>query len=717
MTRRPGGLLFLLGFALVTFGVGLRFLDPQPIQDLRYWYFDQLQRLSPREVSDLPIRVIDIDEQSLGTIGQWPWPRTEVARLAQELMELGAATIVFDILFAEPDRYSPARLLSDPRLAEMVQDQEGWGRVDNDEIFAESIRGLPVVLGVASRLGGETPENIQSKAGVVEIGEQPTAALYSVPVLTGLAPPLASAAAGIANINVSPQMSGGVVRKVPLFWMTPNGPLPTLSLEALRLALGETTFFVEGIPGVPGAVQSIGVGGYTIPTSDQAEIWVRYRHDHPSLYVPAHVVLNTQEHAAVRELIEGHIVFVGTSAAGLLDIRSTSLGENVPGVSIHAQILEQILLEDGLFRSDLVAGIEVLAIVALGLIVSLMMSVSGPIPSLAAGGAAALVVLMGSWIAFQRHGVLFDSGFPLAVGVVNFGLLVAYQYIVTDREKRIIRRSFAQYVAPEVLHKIEASGGSVELGGENREVTVLFCDIRNFTPLSETMSPPELVNVLNALFSHLGDEILAEKGTIDKFIGDSIMAFWNAPLPLDNHERHAAMAALKMRQALSAFNKDPIMESRAPISLAIGCATGPACVGNIGSRQRFNYTAIGDTVNISARIEASCRALAYDIVISEEMAKAANGQLATLEAGDIALKGKSSRLTLHALVGGDEVAASEAFVTLLKAHSDLMSCIRKGQTDMDQLFVHCAELSRRVEPGLPAFYEAMSLRRSDFILS
>ena len=377
-------------------------------------------------------------------------------------------------------------------------------------------------------------------------------------------------------------------------------------------------------------------------------------------------------------------------------------------------ILEQILLGESLHRSDVTAGLEVLTLIALGVVVTLVMSFSGPLLSILSGGGAAAVVIGGSWYAFTANGILFDAAYPLVMGLVNFGVLVAYQFIVAGRDKRMIRRSFAQYVSPAILREIEDSGHHLALGGEMRDVTVMFCDIRNFTPLAESMSAHDLVDILNDLFSELGDEILSEKGTIDKFIGDSIMAFWNAPLPVENHKMHAAHAAIRMRTALAKFNEGLVAEGRAAISCAIGCATGIACVGNIGSRQRFNYTVIGDTVNAAARIEASCRQIGYDIVVSDEIIASSTEQLATLEAGSVSLKGKSARLRLHVVVGGLDVVSSPAYDELRQAHFSLISKMQSNGENLEPEFANCVTLAERLEPGLVEFYRKMPLRREDF---
>ncbi|TMV10313.1 adenylate/guanylate cyclase domain-containing protein [Ruegeria sediminis] len=707
---------FAAGLILVLIGCFVRVLDPYPVQATRLIYFDYLQRLSPRPFDpDLPVRVVDIDEVSLSEYGQWPWPRTILARMVDRLGEYGAAAIAFDMLFAEPDRYSPSRLANDPLFAAVLRDDSDLGNLDNDVRFGTTIAGWPVVLGVAARLGGDQDE-VTPRAGIIEIGENPGSGLVKVPNWTPLAPPLGVMAAGIGGVNVSPLGGLGVVRTVPLLWASPEGILPSLSIEALRVAMGEPNIFAEGALDEAGIMLSLGIGGFQIPTTEHGEIWVRYRPDDPRLYLSAADVLAEEFDPALRDQIEGRIVLVGTSAAGLLDIRETSLGESVPGVSIHAQIIEQIVIGEVLQRSDVTAALELICFVLLGLIVTGVMSGAGAVPSFVAGGVAAASVVGISWAAFQYNSVLFDVTFPLVGGMVNFGVLAGYLFVSTEREKRAIRRTFAHYVAPEILDEMETSGHALELGGETQDITVMFSDIRGFTPLTETMSATDLVKLLNELFSSVGDQILAEKGTIDKFIGDAVMAFWNAPMPLQDHALRAARAALRMRAAVAGFNDAPKMRGRAPIVLATGCASGRACVGNIGSSKRFNYTVVGDVVNVAARIEQICRHVEYDILVSEAVFDAGKDTLAMLEAGVVPLKGKSRAESIYLVVGDEDIARSAGFAELSESHDRLISMLRDGKPppDIEAMAGLCAELARAIEPGLVRFYSILPERSADF---
>jgi adenylate cyclase len=340
------------------------------------------------------------------------------------------------------------------------------------------------------------------------------------------------------------------------------------------------------------------------------------------------------------------------------------------------------------------------------------MTLSGPRLSIPAVAAVGGLIMAGGWIGFDRYGMLFDASFPIAGGLVALLAMTSFQYLVADREKRMIRRSFAHYVAPAVLHEIEKSGHHLELGGEIRQVTIMFSDIRGFTSLSERLEPAELVSLLNELFSELTDQILAEHGTIDKFIGDSIMAFWNAPLETQEHRLRACSAALRMRLALKAFNES-MNGQRNPVSLGIGINSGSACVGNIGSRNRFNYSAIGDAVNVAARIEAGCRHVAYDVLLSHDTAVDATS-LAILDAGKLDLKGKAHRVPTYILVGNGALHDRDDFKDLSSRHTELVRALFRSAPEASRHLASCKSLAAAIEPGLIDFYERLPERVDDF---
>ncbi|MEM6824331.1 MAG: adenylate/guanylate cyclase domain-containing protein [Pseudomonadota bacterium] len=701
--RRP---VLWIGLVLIAALTALRLSDPAPLSVVRLAYFDWLQRMDPREPAALPVRVVDINEASLAQLGQWPWSRDRLADLTDRLAEAGAAVIAFDMIFAEPDRLSPVRFTEDPALSKFLNSSITPGdllALDTDRSFAEAIRSAPVVLGIA-RSGRQDDPLATPKSGVVLVGDTPAEALPELGPTTSLVPMLAEAAQGIGALSVGPDSNGAVARTLPLLWTSGDALVPSLALEVLRVYLGEANLTLWQADGVPGTAGKVSVGPHEIPVSQNGRLWLRARPEDPRSYIPAYEVLTGTTPADLK----GAVVLVGTSAAGLLDLRTTALGETVPGVAVHAQAVEQILTGEHLIRSDFAGAVELLLFVSAGLIVAASMSLSGLVTAVITGGLATVAIAGTSWAGFANGGLLLDATFPLAGTFLLFSVLALYRLFVTDREARMIRRSFSHYVAPEVLSEIERGGHEVALGGRNRPVTVMFSDIRNFTQLSEALDAEGVVTLLNRIFAALSDEIITHRGTIDKYIGDSVMAFWNAPIPVAKHAESACHAALAMRSALERANAEPGV---AQVRMGLGLATGIACVGNIGSRERFNYTAVGVTVNVAARLETACRSLECDILASSTV-RAAAPDFAWLPAGSLGAKGVSGRLDAYVLVGDPSLGSTPAFSELLEAHENLLQALASGRDPASDLS-KTRDLARGF-PGLTRFYERFPDRVGDF---
>ena len=705
----------ILGFVLLIVLVFIRLWDPYPVKAGRDFYFDGLQKIKPRAYQDIGVRVVDIDEASLRELGQWPWPRDTLANLVMQLQSYGAAVVVFDILFAEADRFSPSNLLNRNAFSGLsLPDgvRKSLEQRDFDVQLAQTFYTIPVVLGIARTPEIDQPTDVPL-AEVIEFGDGLIDALPQMGASTTVVSVLKEAAAGVGSVSVDPFGQANIIRTVPLIWNGSQGPVPSLALESLRVALGETSVLLWGVEGSPGVIEAVGVGDIDIPTLPDGQIWVKFRRENAQAFVSARRVLEKQYDADLAANLEGRIVFVGTSAAGLLDIRATALGQSVPGVSIQAQIVEQILLGTHLKRTDLIQGLELLALVMLGVIVLYRMTLSGPIWSFVTGGLSAFLVVLASWFAYSMHGILFDATFPLVGGFTAFATVAGYQFILVDNDKRQLRRSFSRYVAPTVLDQIEQSGYKLELGGETKPVTVMFCDVRNFTELSEKYDATALVALLNDILDKFSREILDQKGTIDKFIGDSVMAFWNAPIEMHDHAARACRAAIQMRSAIKTFNAD---KAGQPIRFAIGISTGDACVGNIGSRIRFDYSVVGDTVNIASRIENACRYVEFDVLASEATVQMAP-DLAWLFAGNIDLKGKSILTKAYIVLGDDGLAKSDRFKELKYHHQALLTAIKSNssQPEIEERRQTCMQDVQNFDLDLASFYDKIPLRIADFM--
>ncbi|MGE3875072.1 MAG: CHASE2 domain-containing protein, partial [Parvibaculaceae bacterium] len=567
------GLAVLIGLLV------LRGYDPPLLQYLRNAGFDQLQRIWPREKQDLPVRIIDIDEASLAKLGQWPWSRKQLGKLVDELSALGAAAVAFDIVFPEPDRLSPSRIADDPdlvgRLTLAAREEISTSFPDNDEIFATAIKGRPVVLAFSSAPGNarKTPPRV---AGFAQTGNDASKAPPLIQSVAANIEKLEAAAAGFGGINLDLGREQGVARQVPMLWTDGTNFYPGLALEALRVAQGASTIVVNASETIDDAIESIRVGDFELPVAEDANFTVRYRHNSPDTYVSAYRVISGEERDALAPAINGHIVFVGTSAAGLLDVRTTSLGETVPGVLIHAQVIEQILSGNYLIRPQWVGGAELLAYGLLGIGLILIVMFRSPLIGTAAGGLIVAALAFTSAYAFKSLGILVDATFPVLAMTLTFLATLAFRLLVTDSDRRMLRNAFGHFVSPDVLHEIEQNADSLELGGEVKDITVLFVDIRGFTSLSETLPPDNLVSLINTLLDRWSSAIIAAGGTIDKFIGDSIMAFWNAPMTKSDHQYHAALAGLGIRKATAVLNAEETFGSilkereRWPLECGVG---------------------------------------------------------------------------------------------------------------------------------------------------
>jgi adenylate cyclase len=675
------GVIYLLPLGVLLVAIGARMAAPDLLDRLSLIAFDLYQRASPREPGNSPIRIVDIDDSSLTRIGQWPWPRTVVAKLVDRLAAAGAAVVAFDIDFAEPDRTSPKLLL--PLIA-----QNGVGASDAekllsslpdpDQALAASMRKVPVATGfILTDRGAARPP--AEKAGFAMAGTDP---LGHVDGFTSVVPNLAgleAAAAGDGFLNQYLDWDH-VVRRVPLV-MTLNGkPYPSLAAEALRLALGASTYILraagangESNFGEASGLTAIRIGPVTVPTDAAGRVWLHFARREPGGTLSAADVLAGKFDPA---LVAGHIVLVGTSAAGVInDLQATPLSRAMPGVEIHAQLIDEILQGDFLTRPDWAVGAEILFALMVGAALIFVLPRIGALPSAILGGVSVAVALGGSWAAFKYAHLLLDPVYPWAVMTLVYLVASLLGYLRTEARQREIRSAFSRYMSPHYVEELAAHPEKLQLGGEMRVMTIMFCDIRGFTSLAEGMDAQTLTHFMNTFLSPMTEIITDEKGTIDKYIGDCIMAFWNAPLDDPHHAKNAVRAAQLMRRELVELNHMWAQEAAAagkpfrPVQIGIGLNTGECCVGNFGSQQHFDYSLLGDPVNLASRLEGLGKVYGIDLVIGEETA-ARLDEAALVEVDLVAVKGKSQAGRVYTLppehIAEDEFADRHS--ALLRAY-------------------------------------------------
>jgi adenylate cyclase len=686
----PAVVLFVVLAAIV-------FYSRLPVlSSLRNLAFDAYQHAAPASpIENSPIRVVQIDESSLARIGQWPWPRTTMADLTQRLGEAGAAAIVFDIVFAEPDRTSPEQILDSvpPARREALARALGGSVESHDAIFAAALGRNPTVL-AATLHDQETEAPFPTRAGLAVAGDDPAPFLRDYPGVATNLPALTDAAAGTGFINWLPD-GDQVMRRVPLL-LRHNGEIaPSLSLEALRVAVGASTYVVRASNanatqafGAHTGLDSIKVGPVTVPTDAEGQMWVRFRRYEPNEAIPAWQILSGEADMAP---LDGAIVLIGATAPGLMDLRATPLDSSIPGVEVHRQLLEQVVSGSFLTRPDYAPGVELVA----AIIAILLLALAAPRFRPSINAVIGLVIVAALWglgfLLFAQAGYLFDPVYPTLAALIFGASATTYFYQRTEHQRVEIRRAFSQYVAPSVVRQLTAHPERLKLGGEVRDLTVLFCDIRNFSTIAERMSAEELTAFINSFLTPLSDIIIDSGGTIDKYMGDAILAFWNAPLDQSDHAQRACRASLQIMARMQELNREWRREAEAAgrafedVRIGIGLNSGECCVGNLGSENRFDYSAIGDAVNIASRLEGLTKIYGLSLLVSEDTCKRAP-EMGFIEADLVRVKGRTGATRVFT-AAPDGVAPAE--------HAAFLDAFRQGQFD------DASALLTRAEPSVP----------------
>ena len=682
--------------ALILFAVlALQYSFPSRIESFRAKVFDIFQMIKPRVYQDTPVRIVDIDDESLEKIGQWPWPRTVLAKLVSRLGAGGAAVISFDGVFPEPDRTSPENIISlwgEGATNELLRAQLGM-IPDHDKVFAEAIAKAPVVLSFG--LTNEPHKRLPAlKAGFMEHGlRKDRAAEYIWPDFKGAVvnlPILEKAATGNGCFNMGAELDQ-IIRRVPALFRLNNTLYPSLVLEALRVFQGASTYKIT-LAGASGetsfgektGIVKIKVGLLEFPTDASGRIWLYDTGYKPERFIPAWKILSDD---TVLKDMAGRILFIGASAMALKDLRAMPLNPRASGVEIHAQIVEQMFLGDHLMRPDWAEGAEFSYLVFLGLLLILILPRAGAVRCALIGFAAIAFAFTLSWLAFTRWHLLTDPVFPSLVILLIYLTSSFMNFLRTESERSHIRGAFGRYLSPALVEKLAKNPKQLKLGGEMRPMTFLFMDIRNFTGIAEKLTPEELTHFMNSFLTPMTDIILQRGGTIDKYMGDCIMAFWNAPFEDKNHAPHACQSALAMQEYLRAT---PKFEK---IRIGIGINTGNACVGNMGSEQRFDYTALGDEVNLASRIEGLSKNYGVPALVGQNTVTTAE-EFATLEIDLIRVKGKTKPVKIFALLG-DAGLENQPLFREVRGHFEKMLASYRDQKwdEAERSLEHCRHIT------------------------
>jgi adenylate cyclase len=669
------GLALLLLLALAA----LRIFDPLPIQELRVRVFDLFQVLQPREATERPVVIIDIDEQSLKSVGQWPWPRTRIADLISRLTQMGALVIAFDVVFAEPDRMSPSVAADEFRDLDDATRIKLRALPSNDAVLADALKNSRVVLGESGLpFAVAQPEGARPPIGLATMGGDPRPFLLNFPGLLRNVQQLEQSASGRGLFTIRAERDG-IVRRVPIVMQAQGTVMPSLSLEMLRVASGSNTVLVRSDNA---GVQSAAVPGFVIPTDRNGQLWIHFSPHDKARYVSAGDVL---EGKVPTDRVARRLVLIGTSAVGLLDSKTTPIDPVMPGVEVHAQVLESVLTQSVLSSPNYAIGVELIAAFLLGIAIIWLAPILSPALLLAFGAAIVVLTLGASWYFYQQAGLLFDATYPLLSSALVYLTLVFSNYISEQAQRRRIRSAFGQYLSPALVEQLAQSPEKLVLGGEEREMSILFSDVRGFTTISELYKddPQGLTSLMNSFLTPLTNAIIDHKGTIDKYMGDAVMAFWNAPLHDELHEYNACEAALEMLHRVDTLNRQREQQANEtgqrfiPIRVGVGINTGRCVVGNMGSDLRFNYSVLGDPVNLASRLEGQSKNYGVPIILGSKTASGLRDKFAVLELDCITVKGKTEPESVFTVLGRADVAGSERFGRLNHTVAEMLARFRR----------------------------------------
>lgn len=670
LLQRSATWRILLGLGWITLmlvqAVGILQFDP--LERLETWSYDLRLRVAAQPDPDPRVVIVDLDERSLQEIGRWPWPRHRVAELVTELLDRQqAALVAFDVVFAEADESSGLPVLESlaaGRLSTQVEFRtaldEMRDALDRDAILARTIRGRSVLLGYYFNSG----------QGAIRSGGLP-APVFLAEDFAGRSIDFVRADGYGSNIPILQESASGaghftplfdrdgLSRRVPLLIELDGDLYESLSLAAARLYLGGVlprAIFGSAKGDGYDAIEWLQIGERLIPVDAAVSARIPYRGPQGSFpYVAAADLLGGRIPEAS---LAGRIVLVGTSAPGLMDLRATPVGSAYPGVEIHANMIAGIL--DGTIKSEpaYLLGFEVLVLLLAGGLLAFVFPRLGPGAAVLVVAVAVTTLIAAALVTWSRFNLVLPvTGSILGISGV-FLLNVLYGLFVESRAKRQIAGLFGQYVPPRVVEVLADNPAAASMEGENRVMSVLFSDVRDFTSISESLPAPVLSRLMNVYLTAMTEVVQQHAGTIDKYIGDAIMAFWGAPLPSDTHALDAVRTAMRMQERAASLRTEFEARGWPQLQIGIGINTGPMNVGNMGSEFRRAYTVMGDSVNLGARLESLTKQYGAPVLVGEDTARAIGDWIVFRELDRIRVKGKREAVSIHEPIAERDPAVS-----------------------------------------------------------
>lgn len=672
-------ILLVAGVSVTVLMIGLYISQPKFLHLLNLKIYDNyLRQYHQPAATSVPI-IIDLDEKSLSELGQWPWPRYRVALLLKYLTAYGAVAVASDIIFSEPDRTSPAIMQEDVKR-ELHIDMGFTGLpkdlMDYDRLLAYNLSGGPYILGYDFSLAFVPSDHEcrvrPAKVAVLSAPGAPSPHDY-LPRAKGMIcpiPVLAEAAPESGFITITPDLDS-VYRRVPLLYSFEGQYYPSLALATLMQATERKNIVLKMSPV---GIESIRFNDMVIPTDGKGQMLINYRGGIRTFeYISAADVLNRK---LAPGSLRGRIAFIGTSASGLKDIRATPLDPGFPGVEAHATVVDNILSGQILSVPDWAPGLEFLGMVAGGLATTLLLMWARAswiiLPVLCMGGS----MWYGSVLFYEEQGYFISPMYSYLTLGLTFITLTLIKFWREEIAKRYIHGAFAHYLAPSVISQIMDNPEALTLEGQEKEITIQFSDVRNFTSLSEKLSPTQVTNLLHDYLTPMTRIITEHEGTLDKFIGDAVMAFWNAPLDTENHQEKSLRAALAQQRKLEELNEIFVEKYGFTIAVGIGIHSGPVRVGNMGSADLFDYTLIGDNVNLASRLEGLTKYYGQKLVVSQAIKDACGDGYYFRILDNVRVKGKEEPVTIYTVYTREEAEAR-------KAELDLYERAHKAYVDRD----------------------------------
>jgi len=604
---------WIISLSVILVLCGIRFADPWFLDVVRLKALDQHQRNQTQESLDNLVTV-EINNETLRKKGQWPWDRKTLSNEIIRLYESGAGMVVLPILFAQPDRFG------------------------GDDVLADVLSQTPTIIGQIPTI---QEDNSGVTRGVATVGEPWNDWVYRYPGAIGPIPLLAENSHAVGMMIIAPEKDG-VVRRMPLVVAVGDELYPSMSMEILRMAAGDISYQMK--TSVAG-VEKLRIPKFKmIDTDAHGNIWLDFKWK-----TPVYVL-----HDELPDLT-GKIVIVSITASGLDSAVSTPVGviysHDLIGASVATMMTGRNITRP--YWTNLA---ELGASFGLALVLMIVVLLLPWYFGASLMPATIVGLFYGSSHLFTKHDYLVDWSYPVLTVFIAWSIAAFLRFMEEHKLRMQIKKQFEHYLAPAMVKKLQRNPDLLKLGGDTRELTLLFCDIRGFTPISEQFktNPQGLTKLINRFLTPMTDIIMNNGGTIDKYMGDCIMAFWNAPLDVDEQRKKAIKSSHEMLNHLKELNVELKKENSLPINVGIGLNTGDVVVGNMGSNQRFDYSCLGDAVNLAARLEGQSKEYGMKIILGEETAKEMEDEFVILELDKIAVKGKTEGVQIFTSLGTHE---------------------------------------------------------------